>query len=280
MRSTNLNKENGIAKYYSRFGSWAGYNLALGRSQHAGFWTEGTKNERQAQRNYLQKLAAELNIQPGEKVLDAGSGQGYAARYLAENGAGEITGITITPREVFVSEKLSRRTPNRPKFVLGDYSATDFPDQIFDVIYTTETLSHAKDMNKVMREFYRILKPGGRIVFFDYELNTTKLVGDREKILIFLRDHAGGYGLWQQNSGQISGALSEAGFENISEDDISAQTKPTFDRLRRLAKPFSWIRPDSKLAQHFVNAVMATYFYSNLYESGEFRYLIYKATKK
>lgn len=86
MTNTDRKKENGIAKYYSRFGSWAGYNLVLGRSQHAGFWTDDTKNERQAQRNYLQKLAEELNLQSGEKVLDAGSGQGYAARYLSQNG--------------------------------------------------------------------------------------------------------------------------------------------------------------------------------------------------
>ncbi len=152
--------ENGVADYYSRFGSWAGYNVVMGRSQHAGYWTENTKNEKQAQRNYLEKLAGLLKLKPGERVLDAGSGQGYAARYLARKTGAKITGITITPREVKVSRKLSKGYDNL-NFVLGDYSATDFPDNYFDVIYTTETLTHTKDMIKTMGEFYRILKRGG-----------------------------------------------------------------------------------------------------------------------
>lgn len=33
-----MKEDNSVARYYSRFGSWAGYNLVLGRSQHAGHW--------------------------------------------------------------------------------------------------------------------------------------------------------------------------------------------------------------------------------------------------
>jgi len=80
---------NGVAAYYSRFGSWAGYNMVLGRSQHAGYWTSGTKNERQAQANFLQMFAKELQLKPTDRVLDAGSGQGVMARYLVQaNGGG------------------------------------------------------------------------------------------------------------------------------------------------------------------------------------------------
>lgn len=117
-------------------------------------------------------------------------------------------------------------------------------------------------------------------MFFDYETDTAKFDDNDWQMLEFLRQYAGGYGLDQQNPGQIAQALVEAGFSDISETDISAQTKPTFDRLRQIARPFAWIKPGSKLAPHFVNAVMASHGYSNLYESGEFRYLIYRAQKE
>jgi 27-O-demethylrifamycin SV methyltransferase len=269
----------GVAKYYTRFGSWAGYNLVMGRSQHAGYWKADTRNEKAAQHNFLVEFSKLLQLQPGEKVLDAGSGQGYLARYLAETTEAEITGITITPREVKISDKLSKGTKNRPHFILGDYSATDFPDSYFDVIYVTETLSHAKDMKKTMREFSRILKPGGRVAFADYEIATKQLSGKNQNLLDFLVQHAGGYGLYQQNPGEISAALKTAGFDQMSETDWSVYTKPTYDRLRHIAKPFSWIDPTSRLAPYFVNAVMAAHGYSKLYEEGMFRYLVYQGRK-
>jgi len=272
-------KSNSVAGYYSRIGSWAGYNLVMGRSQHAGYWDGGISNEKQAQAKYMKELQKLLKLKKGEKVLDAGSGQGYAARYLAETTGAVITGITITPREVRISDKLSRKLLNKPTFILGDYAQTDFPNNHFDVVYTTETLSHSEDMQKTMREFYRILKPGGRIVLADYEINTHNLSHKNKQVIDFLTDHAGGYGLYQQNPGEILQIMKKAGFKQLNELDWSQFTKPTYDRLRRIARPFSWIKPGSSLAPYFVNAVMASHGYSNMYEDGTFRYLVYIGIK-
>ena len=63
--------------------------MVLGRSQHAGYWTSETKNEQQAQANFLRMFAKELQIKPTDRVLDAGSGQGVMARHLVRaNGGG------------------------------------------------------------------------------------------------------------------------------------------------------------------------------------------------
>lgn len=81
------------------------------------------------------------------------------ARYLATKTGAEIIGMTITPCEIRVSEKLSRKMSNPPKFVLGDYTKTDFPDDYFDVVYVNETLSHVKDVEAAMCEFIDLLNP-------------------------------------------------------------------------------------------------------------------------
>lgn len=275
-----MSRKNDIAGYYSRIGSWAGYTLVLGRSQHAGYWQDDTRGEKEAQRNYLEKLSGLLNLRPSDRVLDAGSGQGYAARYLADTTDAHIIGITITPREVRVSNKLSKHMTNPPEFVLDDYIDTVFEDNYFDVIYETEALSHAKDMQAVMHEFYRILKPGGRVILFDYEIDNSTMTKERQELIMFLKSYAGGYGVTQQGPGQISRALKNAGFVDVSETDWSKYTKPTFDRLRKLAKPFAWIQPSSRMAPFFVNAVMATHGYSRQYEDGTFRYLVYQGRKR
>lgn len=166
-----------------------------------------------------------------------------------------------------------------PRFVLGDYSHTDFPDEYFDMVYVNETLSHAKDMRATMQEFYRILKPGGRVVFADYEVDARHMSARQRRMMDFLEQHAGGFGVRQQNPGEISQALQQAGFADISETDWTEAVMPTYHRLRSLARPFAWIQPDAKLAPFFVNAVMASHGYSTLYEVGLFRYLLYKGTK-
>ena len=270
-----MKKSNDVAEYYSRVGSWAGYNIILGRSQHAGYWESGIKNEKQAQRNFLYKFAQALDLKQDNIVLDAGSGQGY----LAEATGAKITGITITPREVKISEKLSANMDNPPKFILGDYSNTDFKNDYFDVIYVTETLVHAKNIESLMKEFFRILKPNGRLIMADYEVKTRDSRKMHSDIFEFLEKYAAGYGIYQQNPGQILSAMERAGFSHVSELDWSEYTKPTYDRLRRIAKPFSWIKPNSILAPYFVNAVMASHSYSNLYEDGSFRYMLYKGVK-
>ena len=236
---------NGTVRYYSRLGSWAGYNLILGRSQHAGYWRDNTKNEKQAQQNFLEEFAKLLNLRPGERVLDAGSGQGVMARYLAKTTGAKVTGITITPREIKVSNKLSKGMDNAPEFVLCDYMNTDFPDNHFDVIYVNETLSHAKNIKQVMREFYRIVKPGGRVVFADYEIDMRDKPKKYTALMASMEKYAGGYGIFQQNPGEISQALRDAGFGDVHEIDWSKYTIPTYYRLRRIARPLSWIKPES-----------------------------------
>ncbi len=60
---------------------------------------------------------------------------------------------------------------SKTAFFVQDYAATDFEDDSFDRIYTTESLSHAKSVEQVLSEFYRILKPGGILVCAEYEMD-------------------------------------------------------------------------------------------------------------
>jgi 2-polyprenyl-3-methyl-5-hydroxy-6-metoxy-1,4-benzoquinol methylase len=94
--------------------------------------------------------------------LDAACGVGYGSHFIAESGAKSVTGLDIDDealayaRENFQTQGVS--------FLKGDCTALPFEDASFDVIVSFETLEHILAADKVVAEFARCLKPGGRLV--------------------------------------------------------------------------------------------------------------------
>ncbi len=68
-------------------------------------------------------LAAKLLLRPGQKVLDIGSGWGGLALYLAEEGGGEVTGLTLSKSQLSVARERAEQTPaaRNVQFHLRDY---------------------------------------------------------------------------------------------------------------------------------------------------------------
>ena len=111
-----------------------------------------------------------------------------------------------------------------------------FNDNSFDVIMCNHVLEHVKDDNKVMKEFFRVMKPGGWGIFqvpIDYSNNETledpniTSKRDREKYY-WQSDHLRLYGL------DYGKKLSSVGF-NVTEDDF-VKKLPT-DKVIRYALP-------------------------------------------
>jgi ubiquinone/menaquinone biosynthesis C-methylase UbiE len=97
----------------------------------------------------------------GKRVLDAGCGKGRFARILREsNESAAICGLDISPEMLkFVPEGIDRAA--------ASMTALPFPSDAFDFVYATESLEHAVEIEKAVSELCRVLKPGGRIVIID-----------------------------------------------------------------------------------------------------------------
>jgi len=268
------------AKYFSKLESRLGYKLVMKKSQHFGYYDNQHINENTAQEKYHENLNEILKLESGMKVLDAGCGQGVVGCYLASKNNIVLTGITITPYEVKSATKRSNeyKVQGRTRFILADYADIPFDDNTFDRVYTTESLSHAPDVNKAVSELARVLKPGGLIVCAEYEMDHNQFDVEITRLTELIRKHAAIHGVYQFGKGEFIKTMGRNHLKVLHEYDWTNNTKPSFDRLRRLAKPLSPIVKALGLERFFINTVAAA-MYSDGVEAGVFAYKVYVAKK-
>ena len=100
------------------------------------------------------------------RILDVGTGTGFFACLLAEQGH-ETTGIDLTPEMIDHAEHMAAVLGVDASFTIMDAEEPEFEAESFDVLVTrnlTWTLPH---IEKAYREWFRVLKPGGLLINFD-----------------------------------------------------------------------------------------------------------------
>ena len=107
----------------------------------------------------VQLLASSLR--PGMRVLELGCGAGYFTAELARTGA-NVTAIDISPELLQMAK--SEHAAANVSYELGNAYALDYPDACFDAIVGSSVLHHL-EVDKAVREMYRVLKPAGMISF-------------------------------------------------------------------------------------------------------------------
>ena len=114
-------------------------------------------------------LAKAAGIGADDHVLDVGSGLGGPARLLARRYGCRVTGIDLTPELCEVAVELTRRVglADRVEIRQGDALALPFDDASFDVAWTQHVSMNIEDKRGLFAGMRRVLKPGGRLAFFD-----------------------------------------------------------------------------------------------------------------
>jgi 2-polyprenyl-3-methyl-5-hydroxy-6-metoxy-1,4-benzoquinol methylase len=100
-------------------------------------------------------------------ILDAGCGGGYLSRLLAKKGA-HVTGVDISKRFIEIARQKENQNSLGVTYHVGSLSNLLMcQNESFDLIVSNVVLADVKDLKKAIKEFARVLKPNGKLVFSD-----------------------------------------------------------------------------------------------------------------
>jgi len=130
--------------------------------EHAGWWQEGfTDGADPEYEEQILPLAAELLAGAGT-ILDVGTGEGQLARLAVKGGAATVVGVDPTWGQLTVA----RERAGGPVYARAWAAALPCRSGVFDAVVACLVFEHIEDYAEAISEVARVLRPGGRFLFF------------------------------------------------------------------------------------------------------------------
>jgi SAM-dependent methyltransferase len=152
-------------------------------------------------------------LKAGDVVLDLGSGGGIDVLLSARRvgPTGKAYGLDMTDEMLAVAEENKRKSGiTNVEFLKGEIESIPLPDNSVDVIISNCVINLSADKDRVLREAFRVLAPGGRFAVSDVVTRGEMPPAIRERVLLWVGCIAGAL---EEN--EYRAKLSAAGFENI-----------------------------------------------------------------
>jgi SAM-dependent methyltransferase len=152
-------------------------------------------------------------LKPGETVLDLGSGGGIDVLLSARRvgATGKAYGLDMTDEMLALANENKRKSGiTNVEFLKGEIENIPLPDNSVDVIVSNCVINLSADKDKVLREAFRVVKPGGRFAVSDVVTRGAILPEIRQSVLAWVGCIAGAL---EEND--YHNKLSCAGFERI-----------------------------------------------------------------
>jgi arsenite methyltransferase len=157
-----------------------------------------------------------IDLRPGEVVLDLGSGGGIDVLLSAQRvgPTGKAYGLDMTDDMLALARENQRQAGvTNVEFLRGEIENIPLPDNSVDVIISNCVINLSADKDRVLREAFRVLKPGGRFAVSDVVVRGTVPNEVRKSMLLWVGCIAGAL----EESDYLA-KLTSAGFENVSSE--------------------------------------------------------------
>ncbi|WP_254862725.1 SAM-dependent methyltransferase [Halovivax gelatinilyticus] len=205
------------------------------RSYHHGYYESADDDPARAVERMCEVVADAVAIESGDRVLDLGCGVGSDTLWLAETYDVSVVGVNVHDRQLerARSHAAATESADRISFRFDDFHELESVDSgSVDVVWGVEALCHSRDDDAVVDASSRVLDGGGRIVFADLfrrsEIEDQQVASRFEKL----------YDAWDVRYDpidELTTALSNAGFENVTVRDISDAVRPSIDEAGRMS---------------------------------------------
>src|SRR5881394_681401 len=152
-------------------------------------------------------------LQPGETVLDLGSGGGIDVLLSAKRvgPTGKAYGLDMTDEMLALANENKRKAgAENVEFLRGEIEHIPLPDNSVDVIISNCVINLSADKDQVLREAFRVLKPGGRMAVSDVVTRGEVDAQIRQNVLLWVGCVAGAL---EEN--EYRDKLASAGFEQV-----------------------------------------------------------------
>ena len=152
-------------------------------------------------------------LNPGETVLDLGSGGGIDVLLSARRvgPTGKAYGLDMTDEMLALANENKRKAgATNVEFLRGEIERIPLPDNSVDVVISNCVINLSADKAQVLREAFRVLKPGGRFAVSDVVTRGEIRPEIRKNVLLWVGCVAGAL-----DEADYRGKLAAAGFEDI-----------------------------------------------------------------
>ncbi len=201
---------------------------------HFGYYDSGVNSHSASLIRMNEILAQYAKITKKDRVLDAGCGYGGSAIWLANNIGCKVVGVNVVPFQIDKAKNFAQKksVADFVSFYNEDYTHTSFPSESFDVVWALESVVHASDKAKVIAEFSRLLRPGGRLIMAEYTPRESPVLSREE--YDFMKPWLDGWAMPSLLTvPEYKELLETSGLANVVTHNITKQVIPSLKRLNR-----------------------------------------------